>query len=110
MVRMGRGETMSPGVLPWHMDAVAERYARQDGQTLQAAGQVASAQPPPFLQSPLLLLAAVAASVLDVIVYVSSNTARYAAKMFDRLCSEDNIAADDSARNTVAVPALITVV
>lgn len=37
MVRMGRGETMSPGVLPWHMDAVAERFVRQDGQTLQAA-------------------------------------------------------------------------
>ena len=42
MVRMGRGETMSPGVLPWHMDAVAERYAQQDGQTLQAAGQACS--------------------------------------------------------------------
>ena len=40
MVRMGRGETMSPGVLPWHMDAVAERYAQQDGQTLQAAGHL----------------------------------------------------------------------
>ena len=39
MVRMGRGETMSPTVLPWHMDAVAERYAQQDGQTLQAAGE-----------------------------------------------------------------------
>ncbi len=38
MVRMGRGETMSPGVLTWAMDQVAERYAHQDGQTLQAAG------------------------------------------------------------------------
>lgn len=38
MVRMGRGETMSPVVLPWHMDAVAEGYAQQDGHTLQAAG------------------------------------------------------------------------
>ncbi len=38
MVRMGRGETMSPGVLTWAMDQVAERYAQQDGQTLQAAG------------------------------------------------------------------------
>ena len=38
MVRMGRGETMSPGVLTWAMDSVAERYAQQDGQTLQAAG------------------------------------------------------------------------
>ena len=38
MVRMGRGETMSPAALPWHMDAVAEWYAQQDGQTLQAAG------------------------------------------------------------------------
>ncbi len=38
MVRMGRGETMSPGVLTWAMDQVAERYAQQDGQTLQSAG------------------------------------------------------------------------
>lgn len=38
MVRMGRGETMSPGVLTWAMDSVAERYAEQDGRTLQAAG------------------------------------------------------------------------
>ena len=42
MVRMGRGETMSPGVLTWAMDQVAERYAQQDGQTLQAAGVAAS--------------------------------------------------------------------
>ncbi|KAA6418527.1 MAG: hypothetical protein FRX49_11473 [Trebouxia sp. A1-2] len=39
MVRMGRGETMSPGVLTWAMDQVAERYAQQDGQTLQAAAK-----------------------------------------------------------------------
>ncbi|KAL0045065.1 hypothetical protein WJX82_006977 [Trebouxia sp. C0006] len=39
MVRMGRGETMSPGVLTWAMDQVAERYAHQDGQTLQAAAK-----------------------------------------------------------------------
>ena len=38
MVRMGRGETMSPGVLTWGMDQVAEHYAQQDRQTLQAAG------------------------------------------------------------------------
>jgi len=42
MVRMGRGETMSPGVLTWAMDQVAERYAQQDGQTLQAAGTAGS--------------------------------------------------------------------
>ncbi|KAL0017843.1 hypothetical protein WJX77_008034 [Trebouxia sp. C0004] len=39
MVRMGRGETMSPGLLTWAMDQVAERYAQQDGQTLQAAAK-----------------------------------------------------------------------
>ena len=38
MVRMGRGETTTPAVLPWHMDAVAERYAERDSNTLKAAG------------------------------------------------------------------------
>ena len=38
MVRMGREETMSPGIVMWAMDQVAERYAQRDGQTLQAAG------------------------------------------------------------------------
>lgn len=41
MVRMGRGETTTPAVLPWHMDAVAERYAEQDSNTLKAAGKLA---------------------------------------------------------------------
>ena len=40
MVRMGRGETTTPAVLPWHMDAVAERYAEQDSNTLKAAGEL----------------------------------------------------------------------
>lgn len=37
MVRMGRDETTAPAVRPWHMDAVAERYAERDSNTLKAA-------------------------------------------------------------------------
>ena len=36
---MGRDETMSPGIVMWAMDQVADRYAQKDGQTLKAAGE-----------------------------------------------------------------------
>lgn len=70
MVRMGRGETMSPGVLPWHMDAVAERYAQQDGQTLQAAGHFAA---------PICLVFAANAAVAAIVMFGAVTAAAAAA-------------------------------